>query len=251
MVSYGGFISDNDEEGQIEEDGAKKSGVEARGQVFPITGHKTFTPRTQKELRGGRAKWLLTDLPDNAGNTFSNELMPLIRRKAGTLAPWTNLSTNELQELVDEVFGTGTYTVEAGDAWSGLASYHLHDCKEKTIRKAVKWYTKWTGKGNKKTAPYQWQTWEDNGHYKKGFAQSDAVIETFAVAHLDNINALPAPTDPLEDLPVRALIHALQAVEHSLNEYRTGTRIIDKTPRGFYSADNYGDKELEKKDENG
>ncbi|KAG6821761.1 hypothetical protein H0H92_000997, partial [Tricholoma furcatifolium] len=116
--------------------------------------------------------------------------MPLIRRKAGTLAPWTNLSTNELQELVDEVFGTGTYTVEAGDAWSGLASYRLNDwrndfikaartfthtafttdpafSKEKTIRKAVKWYTKWTGKGNKKTAPYQWQTWEDNGHYKK------------------------------------------------------------------------------------
>ncbi|KAG6823287.1 hypothetical protein H0H92_010724, partial [Tricholoma furcatifolium] len=59
------------------------------------------------------------------------------------------------------------------------------------------------------------------------------------------------PTDPLEDLPVGALIHALQVVEHSLNEYRTGTQIIDKTPQGFYSADNYGDKELEKKDENG
>ncbi|KAG6822521.1 hypothetical protein H0H92_013532, partial [Tricholoma furcatifolium] len=59
------------------------------------------------------------------------------------------------------------------------------------------------------------------------------------------------PTDPLKDLPVGALIHALQAVEHSLNEYRTGTRIIDKTPQGFYLADNYGDKELEKKDENG
>ncbi|KAG6822797.1 hypothetical protein H0H92_012545, partial [Tricholoma furcatifolium] len=59
------------------------------------------------------------------------------------------------------------------------------------------------------------------------------------------------PTDPLEDLPVGALIHALQAVEHSLNEYQTGTQIIDKTPRGFYLADNYGDKELEKKDENG
>ncbi|KAG6804779.1 hypothetical protein H0H92_002469, partial [Tricholoma furcatifolium] len=80
---------------------------------------------------------------------------------------------------------------------------------------------------------------------------SDAVIETFAVAHLDNINAIPAPTDPIEDLPVGALIHALQAVEYSLKEYRTGTRIIDKTPRGFYSAENYGDKEIEKKDDNG
>ncbi|KAG6823967.1 hypothetical protein H0H92_008431, partial [Tricholoma furcatifolium] len=58
MVSYGGFISDDDhEEGQMEEDGAKSSGVEARGQsLIKITGHKTFTPRTQKELCGGRAK---------------------------------------------------------------------------------------------------------------------------------------------------------------------------------------------------
>ncbi|KAG6805579.1 hypothetical protein H0H92_014857, partial [Tricholoma furcatifolium] len=189
-------------------------------------------------------------------------------------------------ELVNEVFGTGTYTIEAGDVWSGLASYRLNDwrndfikaartfthtafttdpafCDEKTIKKAVKWYTKWTGEGNKKTAPYQWHTWEEDGRYKK----SDAVIETFAIAHLDNINAIPAPTDPIEDLPVGALIHALQAVctlvlenflltddsqvEHSLKEYRTGTRIVDKTPRGFYSAENYGDKEIEKKDDNG
>ncbi|KAG6805990.1 hypothetical protein H0H92_013145, partial [Tricholoma furcatifolium] len=81
MVSYGGFISDNDE-GRMEEDGVKALGPRGFPSLIKITGHKTFTPRTQKELRGGRAKWLLTDLPDNAGNTFSNELMPLVRRKA-------------------------------------------------------------------------------------------------------------------------------------------------------------------------
>ncbi|KAG6846621.1 hypothetical protein H0H93_012797, partial [Arthromyces matolae] len=71
------------------------------------------------------------------------------------------------------------------------------------------------------------------------------------MAHLANIHKLPTPTDAVEDLPVGALILSLQAVEHALNEYRTGSQVINKTSKGHFSSDNYGDKVVQEADQNG
>ncbi|KAG6833984.1 hypothetical protein H0H93_012788, partial [Arthromyces matolae] len=71
------------------------------------------------------------------------------------------------------------------------------------------------------------------------------------MAHLANIHKLPTPTDAVKDLPVGALILSLQAVEHALNEYRTGSQVINKTSKGHFSSDNYGDKVVQEADQNG
>ncbi|KAG6839250.1 hypothetical protein C0991_004395 [Blastosporella zonata] len=257
MAQYGGFVGDNEDD-TAERISVRVAGPVVRGQeplpsLIKIKNQTTFTPRTQKELRG---------------------VTPLARRKAGTIAPWANLLSSQVQELVDAVFGQGTYTVGSGDVWTGLVTYRLNDWRAgfvaaartavaahfsqhahsfpnaKAIRKAIKWYTKWHGKGPKRLAAYQWRVWEKDGKYKKGFAQSALIIETFAVGHLTNIpGEPPTATDPVDDLPTGALIIALQAVEHALNEYRvTGTRKVDKSAKGYFSSDNYGDNEVKKTD---
>ncbi|KAG6852257.1 hypothetical protein C0991_001508, partial [Blastosporella zonata] len=251
MVTYGGFV--NDEENDWME----------------IDGTSTFTPRTQRELRGGTKKWTLSHLPNGTSDDFTNLLLPRVRRINGSLAPWSTLSTQQLQDIVDDVFGEGAQHVsDDANVWKGLTSYRLNDWRngfitvarnlvknlfsnvddfpdEQAIKRAVKWYTHVhklkTPAGKLKTAAYQWRQWKDNGYYKK----------TLAEAHLDNIDVQPSKRDSIEELPIGALIHSLQAVEHALKEYETGTCVINKRAGGHYSADNYGDRKERKVDSQG
>jgi hypothetical protein len=41
---------------------------------------------------------------------------------AGTLAPWVGLDYNQVQTIVDSVFGEGKIVVTDGDVWCGLVS---------------------------------------------------------------------------------------------------------------------------------
>ncbi|KAG6835314.1 hypothetical protein H0H93_002802 [Arthromyces matolae] len=279
MVQMGGFAGD-DEDDIVERDAVHAAGAQVRGRkelpsMVKISS-TPFVPRTQKELRGGRNKWSLVHLPDAyAQEKFSDTIVLLAKQKAGTLAPWGGLSVSDVQEIVDATFGPGQYPkVVSNDAWTGLIAYRLNDWRagfvaaarnalrvlfsndmeafpnEEAIKDAVKWYTKWHGKDLKKTAAYQWREWTSKTS-KKGFCQSALIIETFAMAHLTNIYKLPKPTDGIHELPVSALILSLQAVEHVLNEYKTGSHVINKTSKGHFSADNYGDKLEQEADENG
>ncbi|KAG6852482.1 hypothetical protein C0991_011592 [Blastosporella zonata] len=233
----------------------------------------------QRELRGGTKKWTLSHLPNGTSDNFTNLVLPRVRRINSCLAPWTTLLTQQLQDIVDDVFGEGAQHVSDDvNVWKGLTSYRLNNWRngfitvactivktlffniddfpdEKAIKRAVKWYahvhTLKTTAGKLKTAAYQWQQWEDNSRYKKGFTQCSLIIETLAEAHLDNIDVQPSKRDNIKELPVGALIHSLQAVEHALKEYKTGTCVINKTARGHYSADNYGDRKECKVDAQG
>ena len=78
-------------------------------------------PKTLKEARGGCNKWALAHLPDNKGSDFTELIAPLIRKKAGmSLNPWENLKVEEIQEIVNNVFGNGKYDVTEDGPWYGL-----------------------------------------------------------------------------------------------------------------------------------
>ncbi|KAG6825115.1 hypothetical protein H0H92_004666 [Tricholoma furcatifolium] len=274
MVQMGGFMEENDND-EIEHVVAKASGPEARGRqhllsMVKITS-KPFVPKTQKELRGGKKKWNLDHLPDErAREGFRNTMVYLVKEKAGTLAPWAGLSTKEVQEIVNIVFGEGEYSVTSSDAWTGLVPYRLNDWRggfisaarivvegffagnpeafpdKNAVREAVSWYTTWHGEDLKKTAAYQWNEWKDK-KTKSGFCQTPLIIETLARAHFTNIDKDPVSINPTTDtdlLPIGALILSLQAVEHALKEFETGSQVVDKTPKGFFSEQNYGDKSV-------
>jgi hypothetical protein len=87
---------------------------------------------TQKEARGGDKKWKLTHLPPRTQEMFSEQLVPYARSKAGTLGPWEPLSVKDIQELVNDTFGEGVYTVTEDNVWFGLVRPFLTQVQLKT-----------------------------------------------------------------------------------------------------------------------
>ena len=83
------------------------------------------TPRTQREARGGGGKkWKLEHLPKGTSNAFTNQLVPLAKSLAGSLSPWEGLSKEQVQKLVDKIYGSAQYTVQDApmDPWGPLVS---------------------------------------------------------------------------------------------------------------------------------
>ena len=54
---------------------------------------------------------------------FTNHVVPLSKARAGEqVHTWSELSVQQIQDIIDEVYGEGTHTVVRNDAWSGLVS---------------------------------------------------------------------------------------------------------------------------------
>jgi hypothetical protein len=82
-------------------------------------------PKTLKDARGGCNKWTLAHLPDKRGTEFTEAVAPLVRKKVGaSLNPWENLDIDDLQEIIDSVFGEGKYKVSDDGPWYGLVSLY-------------------------------------------------------------------------------------------------------------------------------
>jgi len=78
---------------------------------------------TKKEARGGDAQWKLGHLPTGTDKKFTELVVPLAKIMAGTLPPWVGLDYNQVQAVVDSVFGDGKIVVTDGDVWCGLVSF--------------------------------------------------------------------------------------------------------------------------------
>jgi len=82
----------------------------------------TVPRKPLKEMRDGDDKWKLRHLSDDANiqALFTEKVAPLARKKAGTLDPWSNLNVDEVQTIVDCVYGTGRFEVKEDGPWLGL-----------------------------------------------------------------------------------------------------------------------------------
>ena len=78
---------------------------------------------TKKEAQGGDAQWKLGHLPTGTDRKFTELVVPLAKITAGTLAPWAGLDHNQVQIVVDIVFGNGKIVVTDGNVWCGLISF--------------------------------------------------------------------------------------------------------------------------------
>ena len=79
-------------------------------------------PKTLKEVCGGDDKWALKHLPEEACARYTNEVVPLVRKKAGSLNPWETFTVEHVQSVINEVFGKGVYKVKSDGVWYGLVS---------------------------------------------------------------------------------------------------------------------------------
>ena len=75
-----------------------------------------------KEMRDGDDKWKLKHLSDDANvqALFTDKVAPLARKKAAALDPWSNLNIDEVQGIVDQVYGAGRFEVKEDGPWLGL-----------------------------------------------------------------------------------------------------------------------------------
>ena len=79
-----------------------------------------------KEARNGDLKWRLAHLPPGTDSTFTNHVVPLSKVKAGEqVHTWSELGVQQIQEVIDEVFGRGSHMVESNDVWCGLVSENI------------------------------------------------------------------------------------------------------------------------------
>ncbi|KAF5374165.1 hypothetical protein D9615_008849 [Tricholomella constricta] len=248
-VQYGGMLNDGmDDELERPVNKFKQMAV---GTAFPpmikIERLNTTPTITKKAQRGGAEKWTLKHLPSGTEAAFSALVVSLARKKVGSREgdPWETLATEDIQYIVDTVFGVGEHEVEDDDVWCGLVSYRLNNWRHvfgSTAAKVVEQYIK----GNpdhfpdedtiqdtvlymleapegEKTKPFHWKVWdqdEDGGVRKKGRFQSSLILCTLALAHYQEIDEYPGVAD---DKPSAALILAIQAVEHALGGWKTGT----------------------------
>lgn len=78
---------------------------------------------TKKGARNGNLKWRLNHLPPGTDTAFTNDLVPLAKAKAGEqVHAWSELGIQQIQKLLDDVYGPGCHTVVANDVWCGLVS---------------------------------------------------------------------------------------------------------------------------------
>ena len=80
---------------------------------------------TKKEARGGDARWKLGHLPTGTDKKFTESVVPLAKIMAGTLPPWVGLDYQQVQTIVDSVFGEGEHIVTDSDVWCGLVSFPI------------------------------------------------------------------------------------------------------------------------------
>ncbi|KAG6825657.1 hypothetical protein H0H92_002926 [Tricholoma furcatifolium] len=198
---------------------------------------------TKTELRGGSKKWNENHLPAGAKEHFKSEVGLMAKERTGILSPWANLSSDDLQDIVDEVYWSGTYTVEMGDAWHGLnwcntfagavmeavkrTLEDLNSFEDAAARLvAVNFWLDFCGEKDEEITPYQfkkcvegqdkkWHTKLRDSSYYFGFRQSPLIIETFANAHFQWMQN-PQAGGPADEKPIGALILSLQAQDYNM-----------------------------------
>lgn len=75
-----------------------------------------------KEMCDGDNKWKLKHLRNdtNVQALFTDKVAPLARKKAAALDPWSNLNIDEVQGIVDQVYGASRFKVKEDGPWLGL-----------------------------------------------------------------------------------------------------------------------------------
>jgi len=80
----------------------------------------------QHEACGGnRKKWKLEHLPKRTSEVFTNQLVPLAKSLAGSPPPWESLSKEQVQGLIDKIYGSAQHTIQDApiDPWGPLVSH--------------------------------------------------------------------------------------------------------------------------------
>ncbi|KAM6499936.1 hypothetical protein JOM56_005444 [Amanita muscaria] len=283
MVKFGGIIDDNELD-DVERDAIKarsdlmpgKTGIKKeRKKMIKIEEIDVIQPKTLKESRGGADKWTEHHLPSDAKADFKDVVVPLAKKRAGNLEPWVTLSTKDVQEIVDEVYGANKFHVHDDDVFVGLTNSRLHGWRNGFAQAALNTIDLFITKNELNTKEliaeqiglhlekivvcaetdqcmyaYQWAEWDSEQNIRTGFLKNDMILRTFGIAHLASIGT--GLDNFEEEKPIGALLLAMQAVGRAFELWQDagGVDPIKEAKEANrkikpFSTDNYGDKKTE------
>ncbi|KAJ6612056.1 hypothetical protein B0H10DRAFT_2437177 [Mycena sp. CBHHK59/15] len=127
-VKFGGPSIDDDIDEKLErqeQDSKKKKRGLPTAPIIQIA-PTPARPLTKKEQHNNAKKWALAHLPAGTDSLFTNELVPLACELLGTLPPWSSLTADHVQGLVNRVYGTKKdkliHKVSADGIWCGMGA---------------------------------------------------------------------------------------------------------------------------------
>ncbi|KAJ7724779.1 hypothetical protein B0H16DRAFT_1698549 [Mycena metata] len=137
MVRPGGPALDDDENEHVERrDKKSKRGKPNESDYIKIT--VPSKPPTLKQLRSGRSKWTLDDLPHGSARLFKEVLTPLACVITGEQDnPWELFSEEQVQALLETVYGDDTEYSAQDPVWGGLIAYRLNDWRHSIADRAI------------------------------------------------------------------------------------------------------------------
>ncbi|KAM6496627.1 hypothetical protein JOM56_007100 [Amanita muscaria] len=283
MVKFGGIIDDNELD-DVECDAIKarsdlmpgKTGIKKeRKKMIKIEEIDVIQPKTLKESRGGADKWTEHHLPSDAKADFKDMVVPLAKKRAGNLEPWATLSTKDVQEIVDEVYGAGKFHVHDDDVFVGLTNSRLHGWRNGFAQAALNTIDLFITKNELNTKEliaeqiglhlekivvcaetdqcmyaYQWAEWDSEQNIRMGFLKNNMILRMFGIAHLASIGT--GLDNFEEEKPIGALLLAMQAVGRAFELWQDagGVDPIKEAKEANrkikpFLTDNFGDKKTE------
>ncbi|KAF8332229.1 hypothetical protein F5887DRAFT_1080892 [Amanita rubescens] len=256
MFRYGGVVPDG------ETDAVEAKGIQAGyGQRLKI---EEKTVESSKNAKNGAKKWKLIHLPDSPESEYpySSHVVPLARKKTGTLEPWEMISVDDLQVIVDQVYPEKWYKVETNNVWFGLVRRRcalkvgVMDLQVPLLKGSPILLKLIAISPPNKRFPemahlccvpitvtthmtyYTWGNWSEDDSKRKGFGLGSLVLYTFANAHLAYLGN---DIDIVNEKPIGALLLSMQAVGRALESWKSGVR-SDPKDLDEFSKDKYGDK---------
>ncbi|KAF8347310.1 hypothetical protein F5887DRAFT_1072830 [Amanita rubescens] len=116
IVKYGGFVREGETD-EVEERVAKTEVKKIKDEnMIKITDSQIQDEGRQP----GEKNWTTKHLPSVAAKAFEDQVVPMMRMKAGLLPPWETPTMRDLQATMDEVYREGQYTVKPHGPWWGL-----------------------------------------------------------------------------------------------------------------------------------
>ncbi|KAF8335662.1 hypothetical protein F5887DRAFT_921068 [Amanita rubescens] len=202
--------------------------------------------------------------PERRDCVFVEHVAPLARKKAASLNPWRNLEIDDIQAIVNRVYGDDVHEVKGDGPWQGSVTQRLQSWRNNIATMALEVVGNWM-KNEIELIVTQSEgglTMKDviadqiDAHLQKrpinegsklytlyirlstGRGMGVSAAGTFANGHLTQLGQFD---DEYEDeKPVGALILAMQAVRWSGARTMGTGELSDKKAKHF-SFDNYGD----------
>ncbi|KAM6491052.1 hypothetical protein JOM56_013291 [Amanita muscaria] len=259
---YGGIVPDNETD-EIEARAVKNKMVKKpEDDKITVIKPNPLAPKKIVEVRQGAKHWSIKHLPNEAQDAWDPEVAPRLRLKAGNSAdPWNFPRMSEVQDIIDEVYGKEKYKIVETGAFYGLAQVRVQNWrrsffegakktitdlvqhhKEKlqpgeTILDFIDYYQSKTTDGE--TCVYQWKSVNPVTSKKKGFLAADMIMKTLGLAHMAKLPEVLCNFGA--ERPIGALVLATQAIDHILEQWKTGEFVPSNKE---FSAVNYANKEV-------